>query len=91
MIFDKDASKNLWDLAHNKISIGNSRPSSIRNISRIGGNTQNDIKLDITLPNVKNYEEFKRDLTNDKQFEKVLQAMTIDRLNGANSFGKYKY
>lgn len=91
MIFDKDASKNLWDLAHNKISIGNSRPNSIRNISRIGGNTQNDIKLDITLPNVKNYEEFKRDLTNDKQFEKVLQAMTIDRLNGANSFGKYKY
>lgn len=91
MVFDKDASKNLWDLAHNKISIESSRPSSIRNISRVGGNTKNDIKLDITLPNVKNYEEFKRDLTNDKQFEKVLQAMTIDRLNGANSFGKYKY
>lgn len=91
MVFDKDASKNLWDLAHNKISIGSSRPSSIRNISRVGGNTKNDIKLDITLPNVKNYEEFKRDLTNDKQFEKVLQAMTIDRLDGANSFTKYKY
>lgn len=91
MVFDKDASKNLWDLAHNKISIESSRPSSIRNISRVGGNTKNDIKLDITLPNVKNYEEFKRDLTNDKQFEKVLQAMTIDRLGGANSFTKYKY
>lgn len=91
MVFDKDASKNLWDLAHNKISIESSRPGSIRNISRVGGNTQNDIKLDITLPNVKNYEEFKRDLTNDKQFEKVLQAMTIDRLGGANSFTKYKY
>ena len=91
MVFDKDASKNLWDLAHNKISIENSRPSSIRNISRVGGNTKNDIKLDITLPNVKNYEEFKRDLTNDKQFEKVLQAMTIDRLGGANNFTKYKY
>lgn len=91
MVFDKDASKNLWDLAHNKISIESSRPGSIRNISRVGGNTRNDIKLDITLPNVKNYEEFKRDLTNDKQFEKVLQAMTIDRLGGANSFTKYKY
>lgn len=91
MVFDKDASKNLWDLAHNKISIESSRPSSIRNISRVGGNTKNDIKLDITLPNVKNYEEFKRDLTNDKQFEKVLQAMTIDRLGGANNFTKYKY
>lgn len=91
MVFDKDASKNLWDLAHNKISIENSRPGNIRNISRVGGNTRNDIKLDITLPNVKNYEEFKRDLTNDKQFEKVLQAMTIGRLDGANSFTKYKY
>lgn len=38
---------------------------------------------------MKNYEEFLTAFQNDKKFERIVQAMTIDRIAGKSSFSKY--
>ncbi len=45
----------------------------------------------LSLPSVKNYEEFKSALIRDNKFEKAVQSMTIDRAFGGNSMAKLKY
>ena len=43
------------------------------------------------LPNVLNSKDFVRELTTNKDVEKAIRAMTVDRLNGGSSLKKYKY
>ena len=94
-ILNADATKNLFDLSNNPVDFISKHLKS-QGISDIpviksGGNTyQNDVGIDIILPNVKNYEDFKYALQHDSQFEKIVQAMTIDRLSGANILKKFK-
>lgn len=45
--------------------------------------------LNINLPNVTNYEEFKHAMQHDKEFEKMVQAMTTDKLTGGSKLRKY--
>ena len=60
------------------------------------GNTQNvgNVTLDIdniTLPNVKNYDEFKTALLSDSHFEKVMGQAMADQMLGGNPFNKFRY
>ena len=55
-----------------------------------GGNNIDKVQMEINLPNVTNYEEFKSELVKDKQFEKVVQSMTLGNALGKNSLSKYK-
>ena len=50
----------------------------------------NDISMTVTLPGVKNYEEFMNAARDDTKFQKMVQAMTIDLLDGRSSLGKRK-
>ena len=43
------------------------------------------------MPNVQNSKDFLRELTTNKDVEKAIRAMTVDRLNGGSSLKKYKY
>lgn len=67
-------------------------------IGRIGGhktsvgganNTFGDIN--ITIDHVENYDDFVRQLQKDRQFERFIQSMTVDRLAGKSSLSKHKY
>lgn len=58
----------------------------------VGGNTyDNDFSIQIELPNVMNYEQFKYAMQHDKNFEKMVRAMTVDKMFGGSSLKKYKY
>jgi hypothetical protein len=60
------------------------------NAGNIGGTTiDNNNTISITLPNVKNYDEFMNAARSDPKFEKLVKAMTVDRLSGRS--GKEKY
>ena len=97
MIFNKAASKNLYDFANNPpgfinglSGIGNvDIPSSVVN-RNITGDSHDNINITLSFPNVQNYEELKYSLQHDPHFEKMLRAMTTDKLFGGSSLKKYK-
>lgn len=51
----------------------------------------NEFKIDFTLPDVTNADEFVNELVTNKKLEQAIQAMTIGRLDGGSSLKKYKY
>lgn len=53
--------------------------------------TMGDVKLEITLPNVQNYEDFRRQLVRDPNFEKATLTMVNNAVVGKNSLAKLKY
>lgn len=50
----------------------------------------NEISATFNLPNVVDSQSFLEDLRNNKQFEKLVQAMTINQLNGKSALSKNK-
>ena len=90
-VLSADATKNLYSFMNNPQAFV--RSMGLSNIP-VPQNTRqntisNDIQLTIELPNVQNYEQFKYALQHDKQFEKVVQAMTTERAAGGSSLKKY--
>ena len=69
----------------------------IPNVQPISRNMNNIVSIDnITLPNVKNYDEFKtqmfRDMQTDRKFENMIENMSIDKLDkNYNSLKKLKH
>lgn len=92
-VYTKDMSDVLWNFA--KANVGNSF-STIRSIpniqkSDVGSIVNNDNAISITLPNVKNYSEFKRDLQNDSKFQSFVQDITVGQMFGKGKLNKNKY
>ena len=56
-----------------------------------GGNTEINGGISINLPNVTNKAEFVEWLKTDGQIEKIVQSMTLGKLQGRNSYDKMKY
>lgn len=85
---------NIWKMANNPSQYILDHLSKLQgvDVSRISPSVQtinNQIDLDVTLPNVTNYDEFVRQAQKDPKFEKLIQAMTIGRVNGKSSLSKY--
>ena len=56
------------------------------------GNVKVDsVHVDINLPNVKSYKDFRNELINDKQFDKAINDMVSTTLMGGNSLSKRRY
>ena len=90
------ATSNLFNFANdpNKFIKDNLYNDIIPNTSlqNIGVNSyDNKFDISIELPNVMNYEQFKYAMQHDKNFEKMVRAMTVDRMFGGSSLKKYKY
>lgn len=49
------------------------------------------VEMNISLPNVSNYNEFKDALVRDKQIQNIIQDMTIGNALGKNSLNKYRH
>lgn len=68
--------------------------SSTDSIKTHSINNKTEVNFDnihLVLPNVKNYDEFLYALQHDNKFEKIVRAMTTDKIFGGSILKKYKY
>lgn len=73
------------------IDFANLQPP-LNKVSQIRNNEKtvnNDVNMQIVLPNVKDYEQFEKELLRSKKFESVVQSITFDRVTGRNSLKKF--
>lgn len=97
-IYNAMASENMWQAANNPAEFirQNSDGFGVRvgSVPASHGSTQinmGDSNFSITLPNVKNYDEFKAAMQKDKTFEKFIQSITIDPIMGKSRNGKNRF
>lgn len=97
-VLNANATANLWDMANNpaqfiKDNLLAETSTSIPNVISNGNNNtiKNNIEMILTLPNVKNYEDFVRALQNDPRFEEMVQDMSVNLLAGGSSLSKYRH
>lgn len=80
-VLNRAATANIWDMANNPADfIRDQLRLPFSPVQSSGGTINNTIDLEITLPNVSNYEEFMNAARSDPKFEKLIQAMTVDRI-----------
>lgn len=94
-VLNTQASNNIWDMANSPSDFirDNLKSDSISiPIGKSGQTTytQHLDKVVFNLPNVKNYDELLNAMQHDKNFERLVLAMTIDRINGGSSLAKGK-
>ena len=94
-VLNSAASKNIWDMANSpaefiKNNLGISTASVPNNSTVQNSYTQYLDKVVFNLPNVHNYEEFLSAMKKDRNFERLVQSMTIDQIAGKSSLGKGK-
>ena len=90
MVFTHDMSQRLWEIAKGNV------PSNMNiTMPNISGSSRQNVtannQISIELPNVKNYDEFKKAMKNDSEMEKFWQEITIGQMMGNNSLKKNKY
>ena len=95
-VLSSKASSNIFDFANNPSGFiesmtAGSDLSGLTPVLMNGGNYNGDINMELILPNVTNYEQFKYAMQHDESFEKMIKSMTVDRLTGKSSLRKYKY
>lgn len=90
MVFTHDMTQRLWEIAKNNIPTGTQGAAVVRSTANFGDSNVN-ASFTINLPNVKNYDQFKKELQNDNNFEKFVKEITIGQLNGNNTLNKRKY
>lgn len=85
-VFGKSA-VDLFDLYRKESS---HQDVPVKNLDGYSIVNNNDLSVQINLPNVKNYDDFKKSLQRDKSFESMVRAMTTDRMFGGSSLKKYR-
>ena len=89
------ASGNIWDMANNpsefikdNLNLG---AANVPNNSSVNNNvTQNFENVVFSMPNVHSYNELLTQMAKDKDFEKLILSMSVDRLAGKSSLAKNK-
>lgn len=94
-VLNASASRNIWDMANNPSDFmrDNLGVNSVDSPTHNGGNstyTQYFDKVEFVLPNVQNYDQLLRSMQKDRNFERLISSMTIDRVVGKNSTIKSK-
>lgn len=94
-VLNAQASSNIWDLANSpaefirdNLNLGASNVPNGSNVQSVYNQTIENVTFD--FKNVKNYEEMLHSLKDDRRFEKLITAMTIDRIAGGSSLAKNK-
>lgn len=80
---------NLTPLSINDFSKASPNMNGI--VRNTGGDVNQDINVNFSLPNVTDANSLINELQHDKRFEKIIQSMTADRMLGKNSLNKYKF
>lgn len=98
-VFNKDQVEKLWNLSKG-ITTPNmymdNLGAKLPDISNMSNNLSNKVDVqfgDITLslPNVRNYEDFMKEAQKDPKFEKMIQNMTLGQTLGRNSLNKLTF
>lgn len=94
-VFTNNMSENLWKIARNPYDFGvDIKPDFNYDIPMaVTGSANNHVKIDfgdvqVTLPNVKNYQEFMQQAQADKNFAKMVESIALGKAFGANTFDK---
>lgn len=93
-VFNAQQTDALWNLSKSLIgNSGNLANTNIPDMVLKNGNQtiNNDVRMDITLPNVTNYDEFVTQLKADSKFEKFVQSITFGNALGKNTLNKRRY
>ena len=91
-VFTHEMSENLWKMAQGNLE--GFGANMIKIPDNLGGQARtinNDNMISINLPNVTNYDEFKRDLQKDPKFVGFVQEVTLGQALGRNSLNKNRY
>lgn len=98
-VFNKDQVEKLWNLSKGittpNMYIDN-LGAKLPDISNMSNNLSNKVDVqfgDVTLslPNVRNYEDFMKEAQKDPKFEKMIQNMTLGQTLGRNSLNKLTF
>ena len=94
-VLNADMTKNLWDFMGNPGSFLNDYSDGekfgVKNVDNSSSVVNQFDNLTFNLPNVQNSDDFIKEMAKNKKFEKMVCAMTIDRVMGGSSLAKYKY
>ena len=95
-VFTAEMTQRLWDIAKTPDIFGNLTATTLPKgivSNGMNNNVQNDVVMNISLPNVIDIDGFVNELKTNKRFEKVVQSMTIGSINpkGSNSLSKMKF
>lgn len=97
MILNGYATDNLFSIVNDPSKFirdnlfGANQYNGTSNINNVNSNYSVSVdNINLNLPNVKNYEDFFYAAQHDKRFEKMVQAMTVDKLFGGSSLKKYR-
>ena len=96
-LFDISANESLWNTTNNpeqfiQDSLG--LKDSISNVPVRSGDISSNVNINnenITLPNVKNYEDFVNTMMRDKRFASAIRSMTIDPITGQSDLRKFNH
>lgn len=93
-VLNAKATKALFEFANNPDEYFKSYTdgSNYNDVPTINNTMNGDmnIQFNINGANITDYDTFKKQLTSDPQFERLLRSMTTDRLFGGSSLKKYK-
>ena len=98
-VFNKDQVEKLWNLSKG-ITTPNmymdNLGAKLLDIPNMSNNLSNKVDVqfgDVTLslPNVRNYEDFMKEAQKDPKFEKMIQNMTLGQTLGRNSLNKLTF
>lgn len=98
-VFNKDQVEKLWNLSKG-ITTPNmymdNLGAKLPDIPNMSNNLSNKVDVqfgDVTLslPNVRNYEDFMKEAQKDPKFEKMIQNMTLGQTLGRNSLNKLTF
>ena len=94
-VLNAAASGNIWSMANSpaefirdNLNLNATSVPNNSNVQNVYNQTIENVTLD--FKNVKNYEEMLHALKDDRRFEKLVTAMTIDRIAGKSSLAKGK-
>lgn len=94
-VLNADMTKNLWDFMGNPGSFlsdySDGEKFGVKNVDNSSNVDVGGVTIQCTLPNVIDSKAFVRELVNNKDAERAIKAMTIDRIRGGSSLAKYKY
>jgi hypothetical protein len=96
-VFSKEMTDNLWKLAQNPSAfMPDLSLSKLPDVTTTNKNVSTDVNVnfgnvDITLPNVQNYEDIMKQAQKDSRFEQMVQQITLGQALGKSSLNKLKF
>lgn len=93
-VLNGNATENLYEFVNDPRRFINrfdvNPPISMSRNGNLGVNN-NEFKMEVILPNVMDYKDFKKEMQHDKGFERMIEDMTIGKLSGGSYLNKYRH